>query len=612
MRTAVALWLALGTVLAQPDWRRVGGPSVELGLASPVTGPVDRVWFSAGGARLLARTQAGRTLESADFETWTAAANPENPPEALDAVAARLPERDVKVLADPQDARRLFALGRHLYRSADGGRSWTNLTAFGSESVIGSAQRDVAVSPRDPDVLVVANDFGIWRSNDGGMSWNGLNQALPNLRVRRILATPRGLDGARVVVDGIGPVEQLPGAGPEWRPASDARLEQEVEARRTASRLTGDAISALGGEGEIRYAGAADGRLGVSLDRGRTWRLDPSPAAGGPVEGIYVDEQEPRLAVAVASGKGPRVLRSTNTGVTWEDWTANLPDTPVHAIAVDRAGRGLYVATDRGVFLHRGDLDGAAPQWTPVAGLPAAAASDVRLDPAGNQLYVALDGYGVFAAAAPHRAGWLRVVNAADFSLRPAAPGSLMSVLGGPVSRARARDLSFPVLDASENESQIQVPFEATGSSLPLVLESEGRTVNLGVPLQSVSPAVFIDREGAPMLLDGDSGVRLDARNRARSGSRVQILATGLGRVRPDWPTGLAAPLEKAPEVRAAVTALLDRIPVPVARATLFPGYVGFYLIEIQLPAILNAGPAELYIAADGQESNRVRLYLER
>jgi len=43
--------------------------------------------------------------------------------------------------------------------------------------------------------------------------------------------------------------------------------------------------------------------------------------------------------------------------------------------------------------------------------------SIVKLDPAGNQLYVALDGYGVYAAPAPHRFRDVRVVNAADWSV---------------------------------------------------------------------------------------------------------------------------------------------------------------------------------------------------
>ena len=55
----------------------------------------------------------------------------------------------------------------------------------------------------------------------------------------------------------------------------------------------------------------------------------------------------------------------------------------------------------------------------------------------------------------------------------------------------------------------------------------------------------------------------------------------------------------------------MDGAPLQVTRATLVPGYIGFYLIEVQLPAIVNAGTSELYIAADGQESNRVQVSIE-
>jgi uncharacterized protein (TIGR03437 family) len=50
---------------------------------------------------------------------------------------------------------------------------------------------------------------------------------------------------------------------------------------------------------------------------------------------------------------------------------------------------------------------------------------------------------------------------------------------------------------------------------------------------------------------------------------------------------------------------------VQVTRAALAPGYIGFYLIEVQLPAVVNAGTEEFYITADGQESNRVQVALE-
>jgi uncharacterized protein (TIGR03437 family) len=57
--------------------------------------------------------------------------------------------------------------------------------------------------------------------------------------------------------------------------------------------------------------------------------------------------------------------------------------------------------------------------------------------------------------------------------------------------------------------------------------------------------------------------------------------------------------------------AYLNGTPVEVTRATLAPGYVGFYLVEVLLPPLVNAGPGELHLEADGRGSNQVRIDLE-
>src|SRR5579872_6556781 len=137
---------------ARPNWRRIGNFTMDLALASPATGSVSRVWFSADGSRLFAQTAEGRVFESADMETWTVSAASVPPPET-GTVEAKTPAGAIKLF--PQDSRHIFALGPHLYRTVDGGASWTNLTAYGDASVIGSGQHDLTVSPRDPDVLVV-------------------------------------------------------------------------------------------------------------------------------------------------------------------------------------------------------------------------------------------------------------------------------------------------------------------------------------------------------------------------------------------------------------------------------------------------------------------------
>ena len=603
----------------RPDWRRIGNSAVELALASPASGPADRVWFAGDGSLLYVRTRSGKVFQTSDFENWRpGSASP--PPAERDAAvsSSSLPPGARAVPANRSSSLRLYAYAGQVYRSDDGGLSWANLTAYQRESIIGNGMTDLAVSPRDADEVVVSNEFGVWRSLDGGVSWAGLNDALPNLPARRFLGLPQGSRGVRVIAEDLGVIEWAPGEKQAWRPVRDPQVTQEIAARRAFSELLGTEITALSMAGDMVYAGALDGRIWVSLDRGRNWRT-PWQTEGGPVEDLFTDPKDPRLALAALGadprgGTGQQVLRTVNAGQFWDDLTSDLPEAAAHAVTADLSSGTVYLATDRGVFFTRADLLAAGPatSWTPLAGnLPAAPALDVKLDPEGNQLFVLLQGYGIHAALAPHRLGSLRLVNAADFSQRPAAPGSLLSVLGGRIQAARAGELSFPVLAASQTESQIQVPFEARGRSIALAVEAGQGRVLLGLPLQNVSPAIFVDRDGTPLVLNADSGVLLDAMNPARTNSRVQILTTGLGKVRPDWPTGLAAPIENPPQVVAPLRAYLDGAPVEVTRAALAPGYIGLYLVEVQLPAILNAGPAEIYLEAEGQSSNRVRIYIE-
>lgn len=611
---AAAVFLAgtLGFSQTAPEWRKVGTASVDLQLAGPATGPVDQVWFAPGEGVLFARTASGAVFETADYQTWTLAADAPQPPAARPATAARLPEASARIIASPSNPDVIFGLGRQLYRSDDGGHSWNNLTAFRSRSVIGDGVNSVAASPLDADQLVAANDYGVWRSLDGGLSWSALNQGLPNLPVRRILSTVTGTSGTIVDVENLGTLE-LPPSGSLWQQVDgslpDAALE-ELYSRRLQTEIT-----AVGQAGGTVYAGSADGRIWVSLDGGRTFPAPAWATGGGRVERIFTDPVEPRVALAALSGAGPHVLRTTNSGGFWDTLDFNLPNRPAHGITADRAAGAVYVATDAGVFYGVADLENPSSNpvnWVNVSSrLPAAPAYDVRLDPAGVQLYAAFDGYGVYATAAPHRARVPRIVNTADFSTRPAAPGSLLSVVGAQVSRATGANLEFPVLAAAEGESQVQVPFEAIGPSVGLTLYTAGGNFTIPLTVQPVSPAILVSRDGAPALFDADSELPLDARNQAHSNGRVKILATGLGKVQPNWPTGMQAPLEDPPAVVAPVKVFLDGEPLQVTSATLAPGYIGFYLVEAQLPAVTNAGTSELYLSADGQESNHVQILIE-
>ncbi len=603
---------AIAQAPAHPQWRHIGNSGIDLSLASPASGPVERVWFSPDGSRLFVRTGSGQEFETADFEKWQPSAA--TPPAASDPAAPppALPDGSGNIRTNGVNPSRLYAFGAQVFRSDDGGSSWSNVTAYKNRSIIAGGMRDLAVSPRDSDEIVVGNEAGVWRSLDGGTTWTGLNESLPNLPALRFAGLPQGSRGVRLAAGDAGTIEWAPGEKLAWRSVTDAVATEDGAARRAASLSLGTEITAIAAAGDTVYAGSADGRLWVTMDKGRTWSV-PSAAGRGPVESIWLDPREPRIALAALGGHGAHVLRTINGGQFWDDVTSDLPDAAAHGVAAERASGAVYVAGDAGVFFTRTDLNVAGPAsaWTRLDGLPSGRALDVRLDAGGNQLFVIAEGYGVYAAMAPHRFSAPRLVNAADFSARAAAPGSLLSFLGAAVRTARFGDTNFPVLAASAAESQIQVPFTVNGPSVSLALDTGQGRVRISVPVEGVSPAIFVDRDGTPLILNTDTGILLDGMNPARSNSRLQILATGLGKVRPDWPAGRPGPADNPPEVVSPVRAYVDRAPVEVTRAILAPGYVGLYLIEIQMPAVLNAGSAELYLESENQTSNRVRLWTE-
>jgi uncharacterized protein (TIGR03437 family) len=598
--------LTCAQTVPQPDWRRIGNTALELELASTASGAVDRVWHSPDGNRLFARTASGRVFETSDYEHWAPSVNAEPPPNNT-GLAARLPEPGART-GGARD--HLYAVGMQAWRSDDGGLHWSNLTEYRSLSILGGPLADLSVAPGNRDDVVVAGRTGVWRSLDGGRSWVGLNSGLPNLPVRRIVALPAATQSLRIAIPDA-EVEWRPGEKTAWRLAEGATAQADQVRRRELSQLHGTEITAVTTAADTIYAGSVDGRLWATTNAGRTWRTFPAPPDAGPVAGIQVDSRDPLWAVAAIAGRQRgRVLRTINGGVFWEDISDASPLPTVNAVAADRASGAIYAATARGVYAASANT--APVAWLTLAGLPQAAAVDVRLDEGANQLYVALEGYGIYAAIAPHRSPDPRVVSAADLKPRPAAPGALVTVLGRSVDAARAGNSTAPVLASTPGQSQIQVPFEATGARVDLSLTSASGTTSHSLPLQPVAPAIFVDAEGNPLITNADTGMLLDAATPVRPGTRLQIFATGLGRVRPDWPTGVVAPLQDAPRVIAALRVYLDREPLEATRATLAPGYVGFYLVEVQIPSILNAGTAELYIESDNNQSNRVKLYIEQ
>ncbi|MBI5086862.1 MAG: hypothetical protein HZB13_19980, partial [Acidobacteria bacterium] len=412
----------------QPEWRKVGNSLRLLGLPSAAGGPVERVWFGPEG-RLSTRLAGGTTYTTQDLESWQPAAT--QPAESYTAApaGARAPESGARLQPARAGSATVYASGKHAWRSEDGGLNWRNLTLFRGGSLLGAPVQDLAVDPADEQRIAAATATGVWFSVDGGLSWQGVNDGLPNLPVRRILAAPAGTRGLRIGVQEAAATreyEWLPGQRHGWMPAEKSILDDEAALMRALSTSLNAPVTAVAVSGDAVYAGGADGRLWVSLDAGANWRNFAAAPGSGAVERIWLDPADRAFALAAVASTvagAPRVLRTLNAGVYWDDLSSNLAEGPAYGIAADRSTGAIYAATAQGVFMTLADLRAPAQPtpWTRLgAPLPEAPVRDVRLDGSGNLLLAAVDGHGVYSTIAPHRFRQPRVVHTLDYSGRGA------------------------------------------------------------------------------------------------------------------------------------------------------------------------------------------------
>ena len=80
------------------------------------------------------------------------------------------------VIADPQDQHTVYALNTGLYRSVDGGKTYTNIPVPHGDV------HDLWINPHHPEIMVVANDGGAQVTLNAGKTWSSyLNQPTAEL-----------------------------------------------------------------------------------------------------------------------------------------------------------------------------------------------------------------------------------------------------------------------------------------------------------------------------------------------------------------------------------------------------------------------------------------------
>ena len=172
-------------------------------------------------------------------------------------------------------------------------------------------------------------DLGVWRTQDGGLSWKMINPTLPDWNGKGGNATALAADPARpgVVWATIGESSKSPYLYRVYRSANwgDSWTQSSTGLPYPAF-LYGLSMDRLSPTAARRLWVTADGALYTSADDGATWQ--PASTAGGlPTAGLFVTEVDRRNGNTVFAGGWAGLWRSLDGGLNWTKLSAGFDHT---------------------------------------------------------------------------------------------------------------------------------------------------------------------------------------------------------------------------------------------------------------------------------------------
>jgi photosystem II stability/assembly factor-like uncharacterized protein len=172
-----------------------------------------------------------------------------------------------------------------VYVTSDGGATWAPsnsgvkaefMPGERSYPEFGQCVHKVARDSADPDRLYLQNHGGVYRSDDGGATWNDIAAGLPSEFGFAMVAHPRRADtaftfpiadaGGRWPVDGKARVYRTTDAGAGWEALGAGALPEDYYAA-----VMRDAMCADDHERTGLYVGGRDGSVYASPDGGETF-----------------------------------------------------------------------------------------------------------------------------------------------------------------------------------------------------------------------------------------------------------------------------------------------------------------------------------------------------
>jgi photosystem II stability/assembly factor-like uncharacterized protein len=95
------------------------------------------------------------------------------------------------IYTDPNDSNITYIGSQDIFKTTDGGTSFTNIT---QNTEVHPDQHGLDFNPLDPNKIICANDGGVWKSDNGGTTWNNLNDSLTTTQFYSVSTDPSNIN----------------------------------------------------------------------------------------------------------------------------------------------------------------------------------------------------------------------------------------------------------------------------------------------------------------------------------------------------------------------------------------------------------------------------------
>ncbi len=252
-----------------------------------------------------------------------------------------------KIIVDPRDSDVVYvaAIGplwssggdRGLYKTTDGGKTWNAILTIDEHTGV----NDIIIDPRDPDVVYAAAyqrrrhvftylgggpGSGMYKSTDGGANWDKINKGLPSVDMGRIGLAIAPTDPE--VIYAI--VEAAQGKGGFYRTTNRGASWTKQGSYRSSGNYYQE-IVVDPNDAETIYG--MNTWMQVSRDGGKSFKVLGETSKHVDNHCLWIDPDDSNHFIAGCDGG---IYESWDGAATW-DFKANLPVTQFYKVALDNA-----------------------------------------------------------------------------------------------------------------------------------------------------------------------------------------------------------------------------------------------------------------------------------